>query len=79
MNEDEKIKLTVKDCLSIREDYNIYEIIEALLLNDLSKLDKMTARCHQLKSAYNFFAEEIDSGDEDRKKIAISSFKRPEK
>ena len=85
-NSDEKIisdnnhyKKKMKEIVSLRYDYDIWEIIEILLLNDFDRLDELIARCKQLTSAYNYFVEEIESGDEDRRKIAIGSFKRPPK
>ncbi len=74
---DEELKKNVKGCLSITGEYSQEEINEAILMNDTEKLNEMSARCNVLCSAYNTFVTEIDSGDEDRRNIAISSFKRP--
>ena len=75
MNETEK--KNAKSQLNLTSNYTVDEILDALLLNDLSALDKMRSRLMQLKSAYDLFEKEIDSGDKERINIAISSFKRP--
>ena len=74
---DEEVKNSVKNSLNITEEYSINEIIEAMLMNDSVKLDEMRARNLLLRSAYTAFAKEIDSRDENRKRIAIANFRRP--
>lgn len=73
----EEIKSSVKRALSLTGEYELDEILEALLMNDNKTLDRMRSRCNQLRSAYNKFIEDVDGNDDDKKKIAISSFKRP--
>lgn len=73
------MKVKSNHLFSLEGDFNIWDVVEALLLNDSEEIKKMAERCKQLKSAHKKFIEEIESGDEDRKRIAISSFKRPER
>lgn len=74
---DEEMKKNVKGCCSLDGDYPILEIVEALLMNDSEKLTEMRNRCIQLRAAYDKFVEDVDGPDEDARRIAISSFKRP--
>ena len=71
-------KRSIKDVLSLTKEYPLEDIVDALLMNDSKKLDEMRARRSQLLSAYDKFCEEIDSNDECRKNIAMTSFKRPD-
>ena len=77
--DDKACKARVKYMLSLKDDYGLWEVLEAMLMNDLKKLDEMRDRCLQLHSAYKQFIEEFESGDEKRKKLAISGVTRPEK
>ena len=77
MNDDE-LKAIAKDNLRLRGDYHIWDVLEAIVMNDSAKLDEIKERGLQLQSVYEKFVEEIDSGNEDRRSIAISSLRRPD-
>lgn len=79
MKSEQQIRSVFKRKVNIREEYSNDEIIDAILMNDASKLDEIRSRVNVLNSAYAHFCEEMDSGDDERRMIAISSFKRPKK
>lgn len=78
VDEMEQTKKNIKGCCCLSGDYQIWEVLQALVMNDGPKLDEMRSRCQLLQSAYDKFVEDVDSGDEDRKNIAMNSFRRPE-
>jgi len=77
IDEMEQMKLNIKGSCCLSGDYQVWEVLQALVMNDGPKLDEMRKRYQMLESAYNKFVEDVDSGDEDLKNIAINSFRRP--
>ena len=77
MTEDEKTKRSVKGILSLREDYELWDVLEAVVMEDTRKLSEIKARCTVLNDAYKKFVEEIDSGDKKLRATAMNTFTRP--
>jgi hypothetical protein len=75
--DNESIKRKAKNTLGLNRDYQIWEVVEALLEDDKEKLEKMRKRLQLLKSHHSWFCEELDSGDEARIKKAKAEFRRP--
>ena len=79
MSPDEQTKRSVKGCLSLREDYELWDVLEALVMEDAPKLTEMKNRCVILQAAYQKFVDVVDSGDKARKDTAMNTFTRPQK
>lgn len=77
--DDDEMKRGAKFNCRLQEEYSQEEMIEALIMNDSAKLDEMRSRGLQLRSAYEKFCEDLDSGDKERRTIAMQTFRRPER
>lgn len=75
----EQLKQTIRKKMNVCRDYDLQEIVAAILKNDTAFLDELRNRQKLLDAEYKRFVEDIDSKDKDRKKVAIGSFKRPKK
>ena len=75
----EQMLKNAKGILCLEREYSYEQIVDAMLMNDNSELDKMRARNLVLKSAYEQFKEDIESGNPQRRKNAIDHLKRPPK
>ena len=74
-----EVKLNAKPLFCLKDDFDVWEVLEALLLNDADQLQKMRNRLQQLKSAHKQFIEDVDGDDKAKRHIALHNLARPAK
>lgn len=73
----EGLKNNARGICNLSHEYEVWEVLQALVMDDTVKLAEIRSRLQVLNRAYDNFVTDVDSGDEDRKQSAINSFKRP--
>jgi hypothetical protein len=72
-------KINVAPLFSLKDDYDVWEVLGAILTNDAKKLQEIRNRQQQLDSAHKQFIEAIDGDDETARHIALHNVARPSK
>lgn len=74
-----EMKKVAKEALAIQIEYPDSEINDAILMNNLTELDKIRARNTQLISAYRHLVNILDHGTQKEIDKEKATFKRPAK
>jgi flagellin-specific chaperone FliS len=72
-------KLNAAPLFSLKDDYDVWEVLNAILTNDAKKLQEIRSRLKQLDSAHKQFIEDVDGDDEAKRHIALHNLARPAK